>query len=150
MNTKTILIRNIPSDLTITHRINVKPVFFLIGLSVIGIIMMIMRSVYLIPGLVIVLVSLFGLFVMPERNLCSFSEDYLILYNQRDKNYCRMVDWKDIVSWSYEKHKSSDQLAVVLTDGTTELQDMFSKSRLEKYMNEYIPGKELKKSSRKR
>jgi hypothetical protein len=100
-----------------------------------------------LSGIMMSMLGLFCLFVMPDGVLCEFTREYLILYNRRHSD-CMLVYWEDIVSWYYEKHHSSDLLIITLVDGSTEIQEVYSK-RIQKYMRNYVPDKEDRSRTRR-
>ena len=119
MKSQVIRCRNLPKDpKTYEKIINVKPV-----------------------GLLIITLSLFCLIVMPDRDLCKFTKDYLVLYNRHNRDECSLIYWDEVVSWHYEWYKTYDQLVIEMIDGSTEIQDMYSIGSIKKSMDHHIPGK---------
>ena len=112
--------------------------------------MLFMKPYLLMAAMTMILLALFSLFIMPDRKLCDFTDDYLVLYNQPDRSRCYMVCWEDIVSWRYEWHASYDQLVILLSDGSTQMQEMYSRLSIQYYMNQYAKGKEVKNNAIKR
>lgn len=112
--------------------------------------MLFMKPYLLMAAMTMILLALFSLFIMPDRKLCDFTDDYLVLYNQSDRSRCYMVFWDDIVSWHYEWHASYDQLVIMLSDGSTQMQEMYSRLSIQYHMNQYAKGKEVKNNGIKR
>ena len=144
MKSQRMKIRNLDHDRKKMKTIHVKPTPALAIMLVMGVALMVMKSYMLLAGLAMVLLALFALTVMPDRNLCSFCPEYLVLYNCRDKAECMVIYWEDIVNWQYEWSPVVDHFAVTLVDGHTEIQEVYAKGRIQRAMNHYAPGKEKK------
>lgn len=148
MKSQSVRIRSLPQDPSFYEKtVHVKPTAALIVLLVIGVIVIFMKPYLLITGISLLLLSIFCLSVMPDRKLCSFTKDYLILYNCHDKDECMLVYWNEIVSWHYEWHKSYDRLVINMEDGSVETQDMYSLRSIRRFMENHAPGK-MKKNIR--
>ena len=145
MKSQKIRIRNLPQDRKIYHKIQLKPITAIFLLLVLGFFVMFMKSYLIYIGLLIILIAVFALFVMPDKILCEFTDDYLVLYNDRDKERCNMVYYEDIVSWQYEWHANCDQVVFNLVDGSSQFQDMYAKYAIKRFLDEYLPNKEVKK-----
>lgn len=150
MRSQSIRISNLPSDQTVRHTVHVKPTAVMVVFLLVGVAMLFMKPYMILAAMTMILLALFSLFIMPDRKLCDFTDEYLVLYNQTDRSRCFMVYWEDIVSWRYEWHASYDQLVIFLTDGSTQIQEMYSRLSIQYYMNQYAKGKEVKNSGIKR
>lgn len=144
MRSKVIKVRNLPESETKPHNVNVKPTVFLCILLVIGVIFTFLKSYMMLMGFAMILLSLFALFIMPDRTLATMSPDFLVLYNCSNRDECNLIYWDEIVFWQYEWHGSADLLVVGLIDGSTEAQEMFSRRSIAKWMKQYAKGKEKK------
>ncbi len=78
---------------------------------------------------------------MPDKDLCRFTKDYLVLFNRHNKEECILVYWDEIVSWHYEWYKTYDKLVIDMIDGSSQVQEMYSISSIKKEMEFYAPGK---------
>jgi|LAHS01.1.fsa_nt_gb hypothetical protein len=150
MKSQRILIRNLPDDGSPRKKIALKPTIVLYGLLAVGVGIFFINKVFALVSVSLILVSAFSLIVLPDRTLCVFAKDWMALYNQHNKQECMMIYYEDIVSWQYEWHSYVDSLIICLLDGTTESLDVYSKYRIEKLMNEHVPGKEIKSIRTKR
>jgi hypothetical protein len=150
MRSQVIRIRNLPADITVRHSVHVKPTILMVVFLLVGVVMLFMKPYLLMAAMTMILLALFSLFIMPDRKLCDFTDDYLVLYNQPDRSRCYMVCWEDIVSWRYEWHASYDQLVIMLSDGSTQMQEMYSRLSIQYHMNQYAKGKEVKNNGIKR
>ena len=150
MRSQVIRIRNLPADITVRHSVHVKPTILMVVFLLVGVVMLFMKPYLLMAAMTMILLALFSLFIMPDRKLCDFTDDYLVLYNQPDRSRCYMVCWEDIVSWRYEWHASYDQLVILLSDGSTQMQEMYSRLSIQYHMNQYAKGKEVKNNGIKR
>ncbi len=147
MKSQAIKVRNLPQDPQQYYKsVRVKPILLLVLLLGLGVIFVCMKS-YLLPvGSAMIVLALFALTMMPDRTLCQFTKEYLILYNLTDRSMCTIISWDEIVSWRYEYHGAADLLVVTLIDGTTEVQEMYSKLAVRSMMKMFAPGKEEKKT----
>lgn len=144
MKTQVIKSRNIPYVEGKQHTIHVKPDFILVALMMMGIAFMFAKTYMVIIGFVMILLALFAEFIMPDRNLCTFTQEYVVLYNRTQKSECTLVYWEDVVSWQYERHASADILVFFLVDGSSEMQEMYSRRSCVRWLNLFAPGKEVK------
>ena len=101
----------------------------------------ILKPYLAMSGISMIVLSLFCLIVMPDRDLCKFTKDYLVLYNRHNRDECSLIYWDEVVSWHYEWYKTYDQLVIEMIDGSTEIQDMYSIGSIKKSMDHHIPGK---------
>lgn len=148
MKSQMVRTRSLPGDASFYEKtVHVKPTGALVCLLVIGFVVIFLKPYLLITGISMLLLAIFCLAVMPDRKLCSFTKDYLILYNCHDRNECMLVYWNEIVNWHYEWHKNWDRLVINLEDGSTETQDMYSLHSIQRQMEIHAPGK-MKKSIR--
>lgn len=151
MKSQRILIRNLPDAVLAPRKvISVKPIAALYGMLGLGFVFLFINRPFALAAITMILVSTFSLIVLPDRILCEFSNTWMALYNQHNKQECMMVYYEDIVSWQYEWHSTVDSLVICLIDGSTESLDVYSKKRLAKLMNEHVPGKEIKSIRTKR
>jgi hypothetical protein len=150
MRSQYIRTRNIPDSIRKNARtIRVKPWGLLVGLFVLGIVVVAMRSYTVGIALPILILTLFSLLGMPDRILIQFTPDYMLVYNRHDRQECTMIYYEDVVSWQYEYHRSSDLLVFNLTDGTSEAVDMYSRHAISRCMKTYLPHKEIRTNRRK-
>ena len=144
MKSQKIRVKNLPEKRHVLHKVEVKPTITLYILLFAGLIMMLMKPYLLMAGLTMVLLSLFCQFVMPDRRLCEFCDDYLVLYNEYDRTRCNMIYYDEIVAWTYERNRNVDKLIVYLVDDTTQTQEMYSKHSIARQMALHAPNKERK------
>lgn len=148
MKSQMIRTRSLPGDPSFYEKtVHVKPTGTLVCLLVIGFVVIFLKPYLLITGISMMLLAIFCLAVMPDRKLCSFTKDYLVLYNCHDRGECMLVYWNEIVNWHYEWHKSWDSLVINLEDGSVETQDMYSLHSIKRQMENHAPGK-MKKNIR--
>lgn len=146
MKSQVIKTRNIPGDvLKNAYAVRVKPWALLLVTLFAGVAILIVKSYMIGLALPLVILTLFAILVMPDRILVQFSPEYMILYNRKDREECTLVYWDEVVSWAYEYHGACDCLAVILTDGRTEMVEMYSRRSIRRYMKLYAKGKEIKR-----
>ena len=118
-----------------------RSVGLLIVTLIVGVLITILKPYLAMSGISMIVLSLFCLIVMPDRDLCKFTKDYLVLYNRHNRDECSLIYWDEVVSWHYEWYKTYDQLVIEMIDGSTEIQDMYSIGSIKKSMDHHIPGK---------
>lgn len=128
--------------------VHVKPLLLLFIMLFAGLLITFLKPYLAIIGISLIILSLFCLIVMPDKDLCKFTKEYMVLFNRRHKDECTLVYYDEIVSWHYEWYKNYDQLVIELVDGSTEIQEMYSYLSIRKTMEIYAPGK-MKKTNRR-
>ena len=144
MKSQVIKIRNLPISSKTFHSVCVKPKGILVFLLFIGLVVSFQSSYYSSTLVCLVMIPIFALCFMPDWELVRFTQDYLIMFNTRDREQCSIIYWDEILNWQYEWHPSGDLLVVNLIDGSSQCVDMFSKKSIYKYMNLFLPNKEIK------
>ncbi len=148
MKSQVIKSRNLPKDYkTYEKMINVKPIGLLIVTLISGVLITFLKPYLAMSGISMIVLSLFCLVVMPDKELCRFTKDYLVLFNRHHKDECTLVYWDEIVSWHYEWYKTYDKMVVELIDGSYEIQEMYSLYAIKKEMELHVPNK-MKKNKR--
>ena len=141
MKSKELKTYNLPQDQEIIHQLEVKPYAFLVTVLVLGIAYIFYNGSI---ALVLMSLSLYALFFLPDRKLLIYTEEYMVMQNKAAKDDCIMIYYDEIVSWQYLRSSKVDTLVVELEDGTLEKIDCFSKRRVTKYMEEFAPHKQIK------
>lgn len=145
MKSQVIRCRNLPKDPKVYEKIvNVKPIGLLLVTLFSGAIITLLKPYLAVMGISMIVLSLFCLIVMPDKELCRFTKEYLVLYNRHNKEECTLVYWDEIAAWHYEWYKTYDQVVLDLIDGSTEVQEMYSIYAIKKNMDMHIPGKNKK------
>ncbi len=148
MKSQVIKSRNLPKDYkTYEKMINVKPIGLLIVTLISGVLITFLKPYLAMSGISMIVLSLFCLVVMPDKELCRFTKDYLVLFNRHQKDECTLVYWDEVVSWHYEWYKTYDKMVVELIDGSCEIQEMYSIYAIKKEMELHAPNK-MKKNIR--
>lgn len=145
MKSRVYKIRNFQTPAGVKPKaIHLKPVPALIMLLCVGIFMTSFESYVAVIGMILVLMAVFAMFILPDRYLLLFFPEYMVLNNQNDESLAMVVYYDEIVNWRYDYHSSYDVLSISLVDGSSENIEMFSKMAVKKYLNMYVPGKEVK------
>lgn len=148
MKSQVIRIRNIPKKPRDYEKIiNVKPLLLLIIVLIAGALITFFKPYLAVLGVSLMVLSLFCLTVMPDKDLIRFAKTYMILFNRHNRDECMMIYYDEVVSWHYEWYKNYDQVVIELIDGSTEIQEMYSLLAIKRTMDMYLPGK-MKKESR--
>ncbi len=82
--------------------------------------------------------------IMPDRKIMEVTNEYLILYNNKDVSLCKLVYWDEILSWQYRWHPDADELIIELCDHSVEKVEAFNRKKFTRYLKEYANGKEMK------
>lgn len=143
MKSQVIRIKNIPDYISVRQRVQLKPTLTLVLMIMAGMLFVAAKPYLVLGGIMMTMLGAFCLFVMPDGVLCEFTKEYLILYNRRHRSDCMLVYWDEIVTWQYEKHASSDDLLIMLVDGSTEKLETYSRG-ICRYMRMYAPDKEVR------
>ena len=150
MKSQVLRATNLPKDREALHSVKVKPIVLLLAIVLFGLFLAIFRDYLLFFGIMIIGISSFSLFLLPNKVLIEFYPEYLVLYNYKDKNRCHIVYYDEIVSWKYERRVNGDTLVLNLVDGSSLLQDLYSKRSIQTYMDQFLPNKEVKNTNIKR
>lgn len=126
-----------------TLHIRVKPTGKLIIGLFIGIGLLFGPRRFSVVGMLLCSVCLFSFF-LPDRVLASFTPEFLILYNQKERDSVWICYWQEIVQWQYEYHRLNDRLIVTLVDGSTQGIEMYARYPIVWYMHKFAPNKEIR------
>ena len=144
MNSKAIKSYNLPADRVINVTIDAKPYALIAVSTLAGFALAIFNSGDLL-GLAIIALGFFAIMFLPRRILMEFSDDYLVIYNKANHYDCFMIYYEEIVTWSYIKKMTYDELNFELLGGINETVECFGPYRIEKLLNTYAPNKKKKK-----
>lgn len=106
--------------------------------------MIIASSNLIVAGLSLILVSIFMITILPDRVLITFLDDCMVLYNQQDRSMCMLIYYDEVVNWQYVYHAKYDEIIFTLTDGSKEVQEMYSLNSVAAALDEHLKGKKLK------
>ncbi|MFV0480002.1 MAG: hypothetical protein ACK5LZ_05480 [Anaerorhabdus sp.] len=142
MKSKILSIKNIPELPPMINPVNLKPKGVLYMLIVIGFIgLWIAPEAYMVSASIITL-SLFGLIVYPDCHVIGVSEEYLVLYNQKNRDFCFLAYWDEILFWSYQRHADKDELIVEMIDHHIEKVSCYSRRKTVQWVQLYAADKE--------
>ena len=152
MKSKVLKIRNLPQEMQVLNEVKVKPIGSLLALMLVSGVFIISGSSIAIVGVVLLAISSYALIVMPDWILMQFTDEFLVLYNRKNRDECMLIYWEEILLWQYQKHNNEDQLWLQLTDGQTETIECFNRNKIVPYCKIYAKGKErqLKPARRRR
>ncbi len=142
MKSKTLRIRNIPMEPPVIESICVKPTIFLMGMVVFGAMLAMLHIEWMYLGVLIIGIAIFSLVVLPDRKLLEFTYDFMILYNCKDRELCKIVYWDEILSWQVLWRAKRDILEIELVDNSVELLDIVAKGRVITFLRTYVKDKE--------
>ena len=104
MKSKVLKIRNLPEEMQVLNEVKVKPIGSLLVLMLVSGVFIISGSTIAIMGVVLLAISSYALLVMPDRILMQFTDEYLVLYNRKNRDECMLIYWDEILLWQYQKH----------------------------------------------
>lgn len=142
MKSKILKIRNIAKEPPIIATVSVKPKYGLCVLVFISLIMVIFSNVFSYMGVLVFGISIFCLFVLPDRKLIEFTYDYIILYNCKEREKCSIVYWEDILTWQYISRADHDELEIELVDHSIKSIECFSRRSVVPLLRTYVKEKE--------
>lgn len=149
MKSKTLKIRNIPTEYLVFFRMNVKPTEYLTAILIVSIIFLFCDAPLPTIGTILCTVICFALVATPDRTLLEMNEAFMTFYSPKDPSECTILYWDEILTWQYQKKRQCDHLKVELINGDVYDSEVYNSLRLIKLLQAYAPGKE-KKTSRKR
>lgn len=141
MKTKEIKVYNLPEDRVINESIDAKPYLLIVIVIIFGLFLM---GEDFASGLTVAIFGAAVLLLMPRSTLIEFYDDYLILYNKANHNFCTMVYYEDVASWHYSYGITVDELLIELEDGNVLSVEGFNKMLFESNMNRYLKNKKQK------
>lgn len=145
MKSKVIKVCNLPADFRPVNKISVKPKMALCILILISLGLIISRTSLSILGGILMAFGIFALLVMPDRKLIEFGPQFLVLFNLKDREECKMIYWDEIMKWEYlHSQNSSDTLKITCVDGHVEMIECYKKQLISQYFSIYAQGKEMK------
>lgn len=150
MKSKLLSVKNIPVESMIIKSIDVKPTLNLIVLIALGVVIWIIFPMTMMISFSLAILGTFCLMFFPNRRLMLVTQDFLVLYNQKNRNECVLVYWDEILFWRYVSQNDKDELEIELIEDRVERMECFSKKSIIPYLDHYAPGKEKKVKKGKR
>ena len=93
MKSKVLKIRNLPQEMQVLNEVKVKPIGSLLALMLVSGVFIISGSSIAIVGVVLLAISSYALIVMPDRILMQFTDEFLVLYNRKNRDECMLIYW---------------------------------------------------------
>ena len=143
MKSKELKTYNLPEENMVIAQIDAKPASLFVIFMLAGLFLFLtdLPSTY---GVILIFISLCGLFYMPRVVLMEFYYEYMVIYNKADKTKCFLVYYEDVLSWYYSRGAQHDYLYIELADGRQERIEAFSKTIFESNMNRFLKDKKRK------
>ena len=149
MKSKTLKIRNVPTDQLVFFRMNVKPTEYLTAILMIAIVFLFMDAPFPTVGMIMCTVICFALVATPDRTLLEMNDEFMTFFSPKDVSECSILYWDEILTWQYVKNRTCDHLRVEMINGDVHESEVYFDRRLIRLLNAYAYGKE-KKVQRKR
>lgn len=135
-------INELPKGDIVEKRIQSKP-FTAIVIVLLAGIAMIVSKYLLIMGILLVALSLFGLFAVKGRVQFEVYGGYAVIYPEKYPNECEIVYWKDVAEWTINHQQAAnDILHIRLKNGTDIQESVINGSQIFKALNKKIPDQE--------
>lgn len=96
-------------------KIDAKPMVLLFIVMIIGIIFLSISFLFNI-GIIIVISSLYLIFIIPNKLILEFDQEFLIVYDVMDKRECSLIYYEEIKSFYWDKNRQYDYLVLQLID----------------------------------
>ncbi|MEG0423542.1 MAG: hypothetical protein RSA96_01635 [Erysipelotrichaceae bacterium] len=149
MKSKNLKVRNLPQDKEPVDKINSKPYAFIVVFLLMGTYMIITKYYFL--GILIVAVFLYNLFFIKNRVNTEFYDDYVVFYNENDKEECFILFYDEIREWKYIRGRFDvDTLEVTFRDGKRIKFKSLSKGKMLKHFRDHAYRLEVKKEISKK
>ncbi|MFV0379934.1 MAG: hypothetical protein ACK5KQ_03820 [Anaerorhabdus sp.] len=145
MKSKVLSVKNIPINDTCIKMVDLKPRGQFIFVLFLAIFVSYIYPSLLMLCIVMFTMSLFCLLFFPNRKIISFYQDYIVLYNQKNRNFCSLVYWDEILYWSYKKNSEKDELIIELVNNQVEVVECYSRRSVVPWLAVYAAEKERKK-----
>ncbi len=142
MKSKIIKQRNIPAYPLVFKTVRVKPILFLFVVVIVGMFFILFNNELALIGVLMVGAGLFCLLVLPDVKIIEYTEEYIIAYNCREKDECKLIYWEDILNWQYKWRTDKDELIIELKDHNIEVIDSYKKSTIVPYFKKFAADKE--------
>lgn len=148
MKSRVIAIKNIPQEPPVIKAVELKPVFHLIVIIIVGLFMGLLKPQFILFSICLVSMGLFCLMLFPNRRILAITEEYIILYNQKNRRDCFLAYWDEIVFWRYIKQSEKDELEIELINHRVEVVECFSKSSVIPWVRMFAFDKERRSKER--
>lgn len=146
IRSKVLKIRNLPKNSERVDFISSKPYMFLTSFLAIGILMFLIQLKFI--GVVLTGLSAVGFFVMKDKVVTEFYDEYVVFYDEKKPDECYILFWEDIVVWHYLASKSSlDEIDIVLKNDKHVKFQVLSKTKILKYFRKYAHNSEEAKTN---
>ena len=143
MKSKILKVKNVPHD-NILATLRTKPISLFVVMLIIGFVFLAINQITQAIGALLCLFALYGLFMVNDRMIIEFTDEFMIVYDESNKEDCKLLYYDEILSWDYITRSRYDCLVVEMIDGTSEKINCYSKHKLESILNVYAPNKRRK------
>ena len=147
MKSKELKTYNLPEDRVLLANIDAKPNGVILLVFVFGLLLVAFKQY--VWGVSIAVLASCASFVLPNKVLIEFYQDYMVLYNHASKFTCEIIYYDDVVVWNYDFGITYDTLTIKLVDDSTHNVDGYSKIVFENLMNRFLKDKKEKKKKSK-
>lgn len=133
--------RNLPKSYTINEKIKSKPIMMMVVSGIVGAVLMIDQKLIAI-GVVLVAISLYGLFLTKNHTIIGFGDDFVIFYLDDHEEDCYLIYFNDIERFEFVHSTFDvDRLKLELKDHRKLEFKLFERHKVEsnfkKHLNMY-------------
>lgn len=127
-----------------------KPNVALFVCFIIAIIMLFISSTMRILGIIILALTLFAFFKIPNEKRVGFYENCMIIYVPYQKEQCQKVEFDEIIEWVVRQGKTGGDQFILRLNGDKYIQtESFNATRIVRYMNRIMPEREANRKQRR-
>lgn len=136
IKSKVLKIRNLPKDKQRVDFISSKPYMFLTTFLAFGILLFAIQLK--LAGIVLIGLSVAGFFMMKDKVVTEFYDEYVVFYDEKHLDECYILFWEDVMVWHYLVSKSSlDEIEIILKNDKHVKFQVLSKPKILKYFRKY-------------
>jgi len=148
MKSNKLLVKNIPQK-EVIETLKAKPTSFLLALLVLSVTLTFSNNYYRLNiGLILLAISVFSLIILPERIVLAFYQNYMVIYNEVEKEYCNLIYYDEILSYRYVRNKRYDLLIIKTLDEEVYELQCFNKNKVLSFMHDFAKDKEIVNGNR--
>lgn len=118
-----------------------RPLSFIIIALLISLMVFLMKYLYLSVLMLIVAIIFYIVFL---RKQISGYENFMVIYNQMNEDYCDIIYFSEISYWEYRITGKGDRIVLYLNDGERYRIENGVNNSTHSYLHKYLGDKEIK------
>lgn len=112
-----------------SKKIDAKP-WFLLSFCLIVSFLLLLNKQFIYLAVMLVISSLYCIVAIPSKVILEFGDEFLLIYDQLDKRDCSIIYYDEIENYRWISRKKTDQLVIILHDGTEKITDCIQKQKV--------------------